>query len=260
MSREELLVLWKTLYELLNSGFIQASSAEGGAPVIFVKKPGGGIHFYIDYHTLNNTIEKDGYPLPLIYNTLHDIASAKYISKVDIISAFHCLQVKEGHELQTVFHTHLSSFEWLVTLFSLSGALASFQQFINHVLSQWLGITCSAYLDDVVIYTSGSREDHHKLVYQIIKALDDAGLQLDWDKSDFKSSSIKYLGFIVEPGIGIHTDPEKTYTIQEWEALTSIHGLYSFLGFANFYHYFIKNYLTLAMPLTTLTKKDQPFV
>ncbi|KAL2885129.1 retrovirus polyprotein [Ceratocystis lukuohia] len=215
MSREELLVLRKTLYELLDSGFIRASSAEGGAPVIFVKKPGGGIRFCIDYRALNNATEKDGYPLPLIHDTLRDIASAKYVSKVDVISAFHRLRVKEGHEPRTVFRTHLGSFEWLVTPFGLSGAPASFQRFINHVLSQWLGITCSAYLDDVVVYTSGSREDHRKLVCQIFKTLGDAGLQLDWDKSDFESSSIKYLGFIVEPGIGIGADPEKIRAIRE---------------------------------------------
>ncbi|KKF92071.1 Integrase p49 [Ceratocystis platani] len=85
MSREELLVLRKTLYELLDSSFIRASSAEGGAPVIFVKKPGGGIRFCIDYRALNNATEKDGYPLPLIHDTLRDIASAKYVSKVDVI-------------------------------------------------------------------------------------------------------------------------------------------------------------------------------
>ena len=66
MSREELLVLRKTLYELLDAGFIRASSTEGGAPVIFVKKPGGGLRFYVDYRALNAITEKDDYPLPLI--------------------------------------------------------------------------------------------------------------------------------------------------------------------------------------------------
>ncbi|KAL5606180.1 uncharacterized protein BROUX77_003373 [Berkeleyomyces rouxiae] len=52
MSREELLLLRKTLYDLLDAGFIRASSAEGGAPVIFVKKPGGGLRFCVDYRAL----------------------------------------------------------------------------------------------------------------------------------------------------------------------------------------------------------------
>ena len=74
MSREELLVLRKTLYELLDAGFIYASLTEGGAPVIFVKKPRGGLRFYVDYRALNVITEKDDYLLPLIQDTLQDIA------------------------------------------------------------------------------------------------------------------------------------------------------------------------------------------
>ncbi|KAL5604648.1 uncharacterized protein BROUX77_004834 [Berkeleyomyces rouxiae] len=259
MSREELLLLRKTLYDLLDAGFIRASSAEGGAPVIFVKKPGGGLRFCVDYRALNSVTEKDGYPLPLINDTLRDIAAAKYVSKVDVISAFHRLRLKEGSEAYTAFRTHLGAYEWLVTPFGLTGAPAAFQRFINHVLSRWLGISCSAYLDDVVIYSSDSRKEHRDLVRQIIRALGDAGLQLDWDKSEFESPSIKYLGFIVEPGSGIRADPDKVKAIQEWEAPTSVRGVRSFLGFANFYRCFVSEYSTIAAPLTRLTKKDQPF-
>ncbi|KAL5604617.1 uncharacterized protein BROUX77_004803 [Berkeleyomyces rouxiae] len=110
-----------------------------------------------------------------------------------------------------------------------------------------------------MIYSSDSREHHRDLVRQIIRALGDAGLQLDWDKSEFESPSIKYLGFIVEPGSGIRADPDKVKAIQEWEAPTSVRGVRSFLGFANFYRCFVPEYSTVAAPLTLLTKKDQPF-
>ncbi|KAI0990818.1 hypothetical protein K3495_g17369, partial [Podosphaera aphanis] len=175
------------------------------------------------------------------------IASAKYVSKVDVISAFHRLRLKEGSEAYSVFRTRLGSFEWLVTPFGLCGAPAAFQRFINHVLAKWLGISCSAYLDDVVIYTLGSQHEHRELVKQIIRALGYAGLQLDWDKSDFESSSIKYLGFIVQPGIGIQADPDKIIAIRDWEPPTSIRGVRGFLGFANFYRGFVKDYSSLAM-------------
>jgi hypothetical protein len=45
MSREELLVLRKTLHELLSKEFIRVSKSPAAAPVLFVKKPGGGITF-----------------------------------------------------------------------------------------------------------------------------------------------------------------------------------------------------------------------
>jgi hypothetical protein len=70
MSRDELLVLRKTLIDLLNKGFIRVSSSLAVAPVLFVKKPRGGLRFCVNYRGLNRIIKKDRYLLPLIYETL----------------------------------------------------------------------------------------------------------------------------------------------------------------------------------------------
>ena len=93
MSRDELLVLRKTLTELLKKKWITPSSSPGGAPVLFIKKPGGGLRFCVDYRALNAITERNRYPLPLIRETLRMLAQATYISKVDVRSAFHRLRV-----------------------------------------------------------------------------------------------------------------------------------------------------------------------
>lgn len=77
MSREELLVLRKTLTELLDKGFIRVSNSLAVALVLFVKKPGGGLRFCVDYRGLNKVTQKDRYPLPLINETLQRISKAK---------------------------------------------------------------------------------------------------------------------------------------------------------------------------------------
>ena len=51
--RDELLVLRKTLTELLDKGFIRVSSSPTTVPVLFVRKLEGGLRFYIDYYRLN---------------------------------------------------------------------------------------------------------------------------------------------------------------------------------------------------------------
>ena len=53
MSKDQLLVLRKTLTELLDNGFIRVSNSFAVALVIFVKKPGGGLWFCVDYRRLN---------------------------------------------------------------------------------------------------------------------------------------------------------------------------------------------------------------
>ena len=77
MSREELLVLRKTLTDLLDKNYIRASSSAGGAPILFVKKLGSGLYFYCDFKALNAIIKRDSYPLPLIRETLITLLGAR---------------------------------------------------------------------------------------------------------------------------------------------------------------------------------------
>jgi hypothetical protein len=112
----------------------------------------------------------------------------------------------------------------------------------------------------VLIYSDGSLKDHREKVRLVMKRLQDAGLQIDIDKCDFEAKSVKYLGFIVEVGQGIRVDPEKIKAVQLWERPRTVRGVRGFVGFANYYRDFVPKFSDIALPLTTLTKKDVPFV
>ncbi|KAM4061993.1 reverse transcriptase (RNA-dependent DNA polymerase) [Hirsutella rhossiliensis] len=159
MSREELLVLRKTLTELLDKGFI--------------RKPGGGIRFCVDYR-------------------------------------------------------------------------AAFQRYINSVLQDYLDDFVSAYIDDVLIFSSGSLQDHRDKVGKVLQRLMDAGLQLDINKSEFEVKAVKYLGFIIEAECGIRVDPEKVEAVKGWATPTNIKSVRSFIGFANFYRVFMPEFSVIA--------------
>jgi hypothetical protein len=62
----------------------------------------------------------------------------KHFSKIDIISAFNNIRMKEGHEQLTAFLTCFGLFESLVMLFGLTRAPATFQRFINDSLCDYL--------------------------------------------------------------------------------------------------------------------------
>jgi hypothetical protein len=49
MSREELNLVKKYIEDNLSKGFIKASKAPFASPILFVRKPGGGLRFYVDY-------------------------------------------------------------------------------------------------------------------------------------------------------------------------------------------------------------------
>jgi hypothetical protein len=89
-----------------------------------------------------------------------------------------------------------------------------------------------------------------------MKRLLNAGLQINIRKCEFEAVKTKYLGIIVTPG-GIEMDPAKVQSILEWEAPTLLQELQRFLGFANFYRRFIKEFSTITKLFYNLLKKGQ---
>ena len=106
------LVLRKILTELLNKNFIRISSSPIAAPILFVKKPGGGIHFYIDYQALNEITRKDHYLLPLIQETLRNLSKARWLTKFDINQAFYQVYIAKGEEWKIIFRMRYGLYEW----------------------------------------------------------------------------------------------------------------------------------------------------
>jgi hypothetical protein len=66
------------------------------------------------------------------------------------------------------------------------------------------------------------------------------------------------LGLIIGPE-GIKMDPKKYEAVADWPIPTKVKELQSFLGLANFYRRFIKDFSMIATPLHKLTRKDQPW-
>jgi hypothetical protein len=59
ISKDKLLVIKKYINKYFNKGFIYPSTSLVAAPIFLIKKPGGGIQFYINYRGLNAIIIKN---------------------------------------------------------------------------------------------------------------------------------------------------------------------------------------------------------
>jgi hypothetical protein len=101
----------------------------------------------------------------------------------------------------------------------------TFQRFINQTLQEYLDDFVSAYVDDIIIYSSRTLADHQRKVSEVLQKLKKAGLQCDITKLEFEQDSVKYLGFIIQAGKGVHVNPKKVEAIRAWEAPKSIHDV-----------------------------------
>jgi hypothetical protein len=158
MTREEMAEVKRWVTENLSNGFIKASQSPWASPILFVKKPGGGIRLCFDYRKLNAITKKDRYPIPLIDETIANIAGCKVMTKLDIRKAFNRIRVAEDSEDLLTFCTPVGNFKPTVIGFGPCNGPATFQRYINETFFEYLNVFCTAYLDDILIYSQNLEE------------------------------------------------------------------------------------------------------
>jgi hypothetical protein len=102
------------LEEALATGRIRQSKSPLGAPVFFIKKKDGKLHFLQDYQALNAITRKNHYPLPLIDNLIHQLKDARYFTKLDVHWGYNNVRIREGDKWKATLSTNRGLFEPLV--------------------------------------------------------------------------------------------------------------------------------------------------
>ncbi|KAM4064451.1 reverse transcriptase (RNA-dependent DNA polymerase) [Hirsutella rhossiliensis] len=141
--------------------------------------------------------------------------------------------------------------------FGLTNAPATFQRMINNVLREHLDIFVVVYLDDILIF-SDTLEEHKEHVHKVLRALQNAKLLVEPEKSKFHTQEVDFLGHTISPG-EIRMQQDKINSVKEWPTPKNVKDVQSFLGFANYYRRFIKDFGKIATPLHDLTKKEKEF-
>ena len=70
------------------------------------------------------------------------------------------MRIRKGDEWKTAFKTQYGHFKYQVMPFGLTNAPASFQGYINKILTEKLDIFVIVYLDDILIYTEDDGDGH----------------------------------------------------------------------------------------------------
>ncbi|EOD52887.1 putative retrotransposon ty3-gypsy subclass protein [Neofusicoccum parvum UCRNP2] len=153
MSTDELAAAKDYIEENLGNGFIEASRAPFGSPILMARKADGGFRFCVDYRRLNAATKKNKYPLPLIDETLARLTGARYFSKIDVRQAFHRIRMHEDSKDLTTFRTRYGSYRYNVLPFGLCNGPATFQQYMNEVMMAGLDDFCSVFMDDILVYS-----------------------------------------------------------------------------------------------------------
>jgi hypothetical protein len=160
---------------------------------------------------------------------------------MDVRWGYNNIRMKEGDKWKAAFRTNLGLFEPTVMFFGLTNSPATFQNFMNHIFKTLIyrGVV-AIYMDDILVFTK-THEQHRQVIKEVLDILPQNNLFLKPEKCVFERPEVDYLGMIIGHG-QVKMDPTKILAIQNWPTPKTVKQVQSFLGFANFYRRFIKNF------------------
>ena len=238
--------------QLLVKEIIRPSTSPWSSPIVLVSKPDGSVRFCVDYRKVNSVTKKDAYPLPRIDDTLHALGGAKYFTTLDLQSGYWQVALDETYIEINAFSTTRGHWEFNVMPFGLRNAPATFQRFMDFVLTGLHRSHCLVYLDDVIIFGK-TFDEHQDFLKLVLNRLCQASFTLKPSKCQWARTEVKYLGHLISAD-GIKPDPGKVTVVRNFPTPVNKTEVRAFLGVASYYRRFIENFAGIAKPLTELTK------
>ncbi len=85
----------------------------------------------------------------------------------------------------------------------------------------------------------------------VLEQLQKYGLYANLKKCRFHKNEVRFLGFVISAQ-GIRMEEKRIEAVRNWPKPQSVRDIQVFLGFANFYKRFIRNFSRIAAPLTSM--------
>ncbi|KAH0746217.1 hypothetical protein KY285_007874 [Solanum tuberosum] len=146
--------------------------------------------------------------------------SASDFSKIDLRSGYHQLKIRPDDVPKTTFRTRYGHYAFLVMSFGFTNALAAYMSLMNGVFKTFPDSFVVGFIDDILVYLKSAEEHADHL--RVVVGIPK---RLRWLRIRFGS-------------------------------VTEVR---SFVGLANYYHRFVKNFASITTHLTSLTKKVVSF-
>ena len=100
------------------------------------------------------------------------------------------------------------------------------------------------------------KEGHDELVKEVLRRLEENDLFVKPEKYKWKVREVEFLGVVISPK-GVEMQKKKVEGVLNWPAPRNVKEVQKFLGLANYYRRFIKDFAKIAAPLHVLVRKEQ---
>jgi hypothetical protein len=156
---------------LLEADIIRKSYSPYASPCLFAPKTDGSLRLCVDYRQLNLQTVRDRFPTPTAADLIQRTWGSKLFSKIDLMSDFHQLLIRDEHAHKTTFVNEDGHYQWVVCPFGLSATPSCFQRLMSTVLEEHIRAGyVVVYVDDICIFTK--TDDPHEHLDKLQKVLD----------------------------------------------------------------------------------------
>lgn len=112
-------------------------------------------------------------------------------------------------------------------------------------------------IDDIVVHGE-TLEEHNARLERVFDRLREHHLKIKISKCQFLRDEILFLGHKITKE-GLLPDPRKVHAVLDFPPPTTVKKLQSFLGLANYYRKFIREFANVAEPLNKLLRSNEKF-
>ena len=112
----------------------------------------------------------------------------------------------------------------------------------------------AVFIDDVIIAME-TEEGHDEIVKEVLRRLEKNDLFVKPEKCMWKVRKIGFLGVIIGED-GVRMEKKKVQGVVEWLVPKSVKDVQKFLGLANYYRRFVKDFAKIAKLLYKMTRKE----
>ena len=259
---EEVAALHKHVMKLWAQRLIEPSRSAFNAVPMLIKKPTApGIpqdyRVVQDYRGLNEHIKKDVYPLPNLDVNLQTLGKANWFSCLDLLAGFHQVELDEESMPATAFGTPFGQFQYTRMPMGLASSPSAFMRLVDATLRGLPPGIAVAYVDDVIIPTAGTLDEHLEDVSKVFGRLTEAGFTVRCDKCHLAMRELPYLGFMVG-AYGTRPLESKIAPIMDMmlKDILADHSLaIRYAGMLTFYNKFIPGLSLMLQPFHSLKVK-----
>ena len=170
----------------------KVNHSQWAAPNFVIPKKDEIIRFISDFRELNKRIHRQPFPIPKIQDLLLKLEGFQWATSLDLNMGYYHIELSPFSKKLCTIVMPWGKYEYQRLPMGLCNSPDIFQEYMGELLGDLEHVR--AYIDDLLIISKGTYEDHLEKLEEVFRRLQDAGVKVNAVKTAFGKTELEYLG------------------------------------------------------------------